>query len=163
MSNRLAAMMRGGGGLVALGVLAALLVASAPGAGGAWRQAVADPVRFSTVDVFVDAGDEALAAYQVEIRAEGGTSKLVGVEGGEHPAFAEPPYYDPRALHEAQLNERVVIAGIGSGELPTGRVRVARLHVSVVGDAKYTVTLQAAGNERGERVPASTLVVESRP
>ena len=52
-------------------------------------------VRFAAVDVYVDATDKTLGAYQFELTAEVGEIAIVGIEGGEHPAFAEPPYYDP--------------------------------------------------------------------
>ena len=73
--------------------------------------------------------------------------KLTGVEGGEERqvplvpgkpamagAFAEAPRYDPAALHEAANGGRIILAAISTrkrDELPTGSVRVARLHVLV--------------------------------
>ena len=47
--------------------------------------------RFAVVDVYIDAANAALAAYQVEILTTQGTVKIVGIEGGEHAAFKEPP------------------------------------------------------------------------
>ena len=54
--------------------------------------------RFGHVDVFIDSAAEPLAAYHCEITATAGDVTLVGIEGGEHAAFKEPPYYDPKAL-----------------------------------------------------------------
>jgi hypothetical protein len=113
-------------------------------------------LRFEAVDVWIDSGDIPLAAYQVEIRAAGGRASIVGIEGGDHAALADPPHYDPRALHEGQINERIVIAAFSTDDaLPRGRTRVARLHLAVQGETKYQITLQAAGNRDGLRIEAS--------
>jgi hypothetical protein len=56
------------------------------------------PSPFTFVDVFIDPQGKPLAAYQFELRTTAGEAKLVGIEGGEHAAFAHPPYYDPKAL-----------------------------------------------------------------
>lgn len=123
-------------------------------------------VRFEAVDVFIDSGEAPLAAYQFEFKAvfpddQPGRVRIVGIEGGAHPAFAKPPYYDPAAL----MHDRVVIAAFNTnnaGNLPTGRTRVARLHVQVigegrggeVGEAKYLVELSVAANPEGANLPA---------
>jgi hypothetical protein len=86
----------------------------------------ASPFRY--LDVFIDPQGKPLAAYQFELVAPKGV-QLVGIEGGEHKAFAHPPYYDPKAL---QQGERIVIAAFDTGaDLPAGRTRVARLSVRV--------------------------------
>ena len=72
--------------LLSLTVLAALALA---------QQADPAPVRFEAVDVYVDSGDEPLAAYQFELVDPTGASLIVGVEGGEHAAFAAPPTTTP--------------------------------------------------------------------
>jgi hypothetical protein len=145
-----------------MAVLAGVLLAAGGGLGLAGRAASdlqpetsgMSAVRFQAVDVLVDSGGAGLAAYQVEIRAVGGSVHLVGLMGGEHSAYAEPPYYDPRALAEDQLSDRIVIAAIGQGELPTGRTRVAQLHVAVrsSGAVRYDVRVQAAGDVLGNRI-----------
>ena len=74
--------------------------------------------RFAFVDAYVDSGNESLAAYQFELSAHGPGVTLVGVEGGDAPAFAEPPYYDPKA----NLQNRIIIAAFNTGSnLPHGR------------------------------------------
>ncbi|HOW70011.1 MAG TPA: hypothetical protein PKY77_05360 [Phycisphaerae bacterium] len=133
-------------------------------------QAIADlrtqPVfRFEAVDVYIDSRGQRLAAYQVELMAESGVVKIVGIEGGEHAAFSEPPYYDPAAL----MNHRVILAAFSTGkDLPSGRTRMATIHVQVSGGGRprYEVRLQTAGDPEGkslsplvgveERVPSST-------
>ena len=117
------------------------------------RPVTAD-VRFASYDVFVDSGAMPLAAWQVEVFDAAHVAQLAGVEGGEHPAFAEPPVYDPRAM----LTERVVLAAFRTdGALPTGRVRVARLHYQVegAGEPQFTVTLVAAATSDGREIEAS--------
>lgn len=113
-----------------------------------------EDVRFASYDVFVDAGAKPLAAWQVEIVDAAHVAKLAGVEGGEHAAFAEPPFHDPRAL----LTERVVIAAFRTqGALPEGRVRVARLHFEIEGarEPKFAVQLVTAATSDGSVIEAS--------
>jgi hypothetical protein len=87
--------------------------------------------RFVVTDVWVQPKSAQVAAYQIEVTAPG--AKLVGVEGGEHEAFKEPPYYDPKALQ----NDRVILAAFStSAALPQGSTRVARLHWAVEGEGK---------------------------
>jgi hypothetical protein len=108
--------------------------------------------RFETIDINIDSGATPLAAYQLEIRATG-DARLVGIEGGAHSAFAEPPFYNPRALPEGQLNQRIIIAAFSTDQaLPRGNTRVARLHLQVRGEAQYTLHVQAAGAEDGRRI-----------
>lgn len=124
---------------------------------GSGRQPAPDdpqPVRFEHVDVFVDAGPTPLGAYQVEITGTPGRVLLVGIEGGEHAAFNGPPYYDPAALQ----HERVIIGAFSlADDLPTGRTRVARLHVQISceGAPEYTVNLVTAATTGGTKIPAT--------
>jgi len=114
-------------------------------------------VRFTAIDVHVDSGAQPLAAYQLEFTAIRGDVKLVGIEGGEHAAFASPPYYDPAAL----MNHRVILAAFNTGhDLPTGKSRVARLHVQISGDAtpEYQIKLTVAASPDGEPVTATASV-----
>lgn len=116
--------------------------------------------RWEAVDVYVDSGKVPLAAYQLEVQASmdpaGRAVKLVGVEGGEQGgAFGDPPYYDPDALR----GERIVLAAYSlaaEGSLPTGRTRVARLHVQVpeAGTPTYRCILTVAGNGMAEEIDA---------
>src|SRR4051812_49287196 len=79
---------------------------------------------FGALDIFIDSKDAPLAAYQFEFWADGDV-KLVGLEGGEHVAFKEPPHYDPRALTLPE--PRVIVAAFNTGnDLPKGKTRVAR-------------------------------------
>lgn len=136
-----------------LTILVALSGAQRPApAPGAPRR----PVFFLPVDVMIDSRDVPLAAWQVEVWAPDAEIKLVGLEGGEHPAFHEPPYRDPVA--EERHHERIIVAAFStSDDLPTGRTRVARLHLHVVGAAQpaVQVRLDCAATEDGSRVAAT--------
>jgi threonine dehydrogenase-like Zn-dependent dehydrogenase len=129
-----------------------------------WPQAPAQNsgrVRFRAVDVIIDTGGRPLAAYQFELAAEVGTIAIVGVEGGEHPAFSEPPYYDAAAL---QKNHIIIAAFSTQKDLPAGKTRVARVHVQVTGDTEpqYVVVLRVAASPDGTHIPATATATESR-
>lgn len=121
------------------------------------------PITFAAIDIFVDPGAAPLGGYQVEVKAVTPVDaagapdvKLVGVEGGDAAAYKAAPYYDPAALHENQLRDRIIIAAFSTAaELPTGRTRVARLHVQVTGPAPtYWLTLMTAGAADGRKIDA---------
>jgi len=119
--------------------------------------------RFGCVEVFVDSGAQPLAAWQIELAAETGKVKIVGIEGGEHPAFKDAPHYDPAAIQ----HERVIIAAFNTGrDLPQGKTRVARIHVQITGNVEpeYAVRLEVAAAPDGRRVEATaTLAKGERP
>jgi len=110
-------------------------------------------VEFRTVDVFIDSKGAPLAAFQLEWRVASGQAKIVGIEGGEHPAFKEPPFYDPKAMQ----HERAILAGFRvaeSAKLPKGRVRIATIHLQVT-DGKpcqYSIQRAAAVDHNGEHI-----------
>ncbi|MHC4705292.1 MAG: hypothetical protein ACYTFQ_32505 [Planctomycetota bacterium] len=90
-------------------------------------------VRFAPLHVYLDSGNRSLAAYQFELKATAGRIEIVGVEGGEHKAFSEAPYYDPAAL----MHDRIIIAAFNTGQdLPAGRTRIATVHLQIIGDAE---------------------------
>jgi hypothetical protein len=119
-----------------------------------------DTVRFEALDVFVDSGDQPLAAWQVEVLADTRGIEIVGIEGGEHAAFQTPPFYDPRAMNQ----NRVILASFDTGDdLPAGRSRVARVHVQVAGNGmcEYRTRLTAAATVDGQRIPATVSIAKS--
>jgi hypothetical protein len=136
--------------LVALSLVAPLLArVSAAGS----RKPAEGRVRFAPVHIYLDSGDRLLAAYQFELKAGSGPIKIVGVEGGEHPAFKEAPYYDPAAL----MNDRIVIAAFNTGtELPHGRTRIATIHLQILGDTEpqYELKLVTAADKDGQEIRA---------
>lgn len=120
-------------------------------------RAVSGPVRFTSVDVYVDSGPSPLAAYQVQIRATAGRVAIVGIEGGEHAAFREPPYYDPAAMQQ----DRVILGAFNTGrDLPAGKTRIARLHVQVTGEqnAEFSVQLDTAAASDGRKIAVTAAV-----
>ena len=117
-----------------------------------------EAVRFTTVDVVLDSGSSPLAAWQIEVEDPAGRAKIVGIEGGAHPAFAEPAHYDPRAL----AGGRIVLAAFSlEGDLPTGATRVATLHLEVRGDEPVHLTcdMRAAAGPRGEEIEPAVRIV----
>lgn len=105
---------------------------------------------FRAIDVFVDSGNQALAAYQLTFVGTNSV-KIVGIEGGEHSAFAEPPYYDPNAMQSDQV---VIGAFNTSRDLPSGRIRVATIHVRTQSNAApgYGVEVNAAAAGDGKAI-----------
>ena len=113
--------------------------------------------RFEPIQVYIDSGQGQLAAYQFELRAVKGDVKIVGVEGGEHKAFDEPPYYDPAAL----MNNRIIIAAFDTGqELPTGRTRIATIHFQIIENVEpeYEIELAVAADGSGKQIPAKAFI-----
>ena len=120
---------------------------------GQANRVVEPRVRFAPLHIYLDSGSSPLAAYQFELKATTGQIKIVGVEGGERAAFQEAPYYDPAAL----TKDRIIIASFNTGrDLPTGRTRIATVHLQIIGDAEpqYELKLTVASNAEGERRPA---------
>ena len=110
-------------------------------------------VRFAPLHIYLDSGNQPLAAFQFELEATAGQIKIVGVEGGRHAAFKEAPYYDPAAL----TNDRIIIAAFNTGQdLPTGRTRITTIHLQIIGDAEpeYELKLTIAADAEGREIPA---------
>ena len=117
-------------------------------------------VRFMTVDVFVDSGNVPLAAYQFDFAGRGPKVVIVGLEGGQPPAFADPPYYDPQAMQ----GNRVIAAAFSTRpveQLPAGRVRVTTLHLQVNGevDPDFDVKVVTAAGPEGKKIQAKIHIV----
>jgi hypothetical protein len=111
--------------------------------------------RFCAVDIFIDSGSTPLAAYQLVFSVTNGIAKIVGIEGGEHPAFSQPPFYDPKAIQ----HERVIIAGFSTAPaagLPAGKTRVATIHFQTTGTRlpQFELKLQTAGDVQGKKISA---------
>lgn len=117
------------------------------------------PVRFEPLDVFIDT-PAPLAAYQFEVAVEQGQATIVGVEGGTHKAFADAPYYDPAALQQ----NRIIVAAFNTGkDLPSGKTRVARLHMRIAGNApQYALKLIVATDSNGDTIPATATVARAQ-
>jgi hypothetical protein len=116
----------------------------------------APAVRFTSVDILIDSRAQPLAAWQVTFAVTNAQAKIVGIEGGEHPAFKEPPYYDPKAIQ----HERVILAAFTTAtasQLPQGKTRVATIHLQVTGDRapEPAVKLQVAAGPDGQPIPST--------
>ena len=114
--------------------------------------------RFAAVDIYLDAG-EPLAAWQFELRESSGRMRVVGVENGDSAAFRDAPYYDPAAVTEGTA-DRIIVADYSMNpvaELPTGRSRVATVHIQLEGSSEpdFELSLMAAGGADGEPIQAS--------
>jgi len=111
-------------------------------------------VRFAPLHIYIDSGNKSLAAYQFELKATAGQIKIVGVEGGQHEAFKEAPYYDKAALFN---EDRIIIAAFNTGrDLPAGRTRIATIHLQIIGDVEpeYELELNVAADADGKEIPA---------
>jgi hypothetical protein len=118
--------------------------------------------RFCAVDIFLDSGSTPLAAYQLRFAVTNGLAKIVGIEGGEHPAFRQPPFYDPKAIQ----NEVAIIASFNTApaiELPKGKTRVATIHLRTTGTNRpqFQLKLQVVADTQGNKI-ACTASFEER-
>jgi hypothetical protein len=142
--------------------LTALLLVAAAAVAGAWapqpgttdrNTTVEQPVpahkqvQFLAYDIVIDSGAEPLSVYQVEIKDRKGHARIVGIEGGEPGAYNEAPYYDPKAIQ----GDHVIIGAFTTADAPTGKVRVARVHVMAEGgtpDFTTAITTAAQGGRK---------------
>jgi len=118
-----------------------------------YETSVRQKVRFAQLHIYLDSGNRALAAYQFELKATAGQIEIVGVENGQHPAFEEPPYYDPAAMAQ----NRIIIAAFSTDkDLPKGRTRITTIQLQIIGDAEpeYELELTVAGDANGNKIPA---------
>ena len=129
------------------------------GAGwSAFSQSVGIGTRFSVLEIYLETA-EPVAVWQFELREASGTMRVVGVESGDSDAFGEAPYYDLAAVSGGAA-DRIVVADYSlrpAAELPTGRSRVATVHVRLEGtaDPEYVLNLMAAGGANGEPIQAT--------
>lgn len=135
-------------------LLAGLLGATLP----VLPQSGGNDLRFAAIDIYLDAG-EPLAAWQFELRESSGRMRVVGVENGDSAAFREAPYYDLAAVNGG-MADRIIVADYSmspAAELPTGRSRVATVHVQLEGLAEpdYVLSLVAAGGADGAPIRAT--------
>ena len=143
--------------MTGLRLLIAILLLVVGAAGGQ------EPVQgtFRAVDLFVDSGNQPLAAYQLSFACAAADARIVGIEGGEHTAFAEPPYYDPKAMQ----NNHVVVAAFNTAspeKLPRGRTRIATIHIqtSASAERRYELKVEAAATPTGESITVRAEAIE---
>lgn len=147
-------------------LLTLLLIACVYGQTEPVDDLAADPdeaagVRFVALDVMMDSGEDELAAYQFELNADSKQVRIVGVEGGDHTAFREPPFYDPAALSQ----NRIIVAAFSTARtLPNGKHRVARIHLQIEADIDpdYTTKLITAASRDGQNISPEITVASAR-
>jgi hypothetical protein len=120
--------------------------------------------RFCAVDIFIDSRSTPLAAYQFRFAATNGTARIVGIEGGEHAAFRQPPFYDPKAIQ----SEVAIVASFSTApaaELPTGKTRVATLHLRITENSRrqFELKLQTAADAQGNKITCVATFEERKP
>jgi hypothetical protein len=114
---------------------------------------------FAVFDVFVDSGAEHLAAYQLKISDDKAAIKILSVEGGDHASFAQAPKFDEKAIQRDVI--KIAAFSLDPREkLPSGRVRVASLHVEIgPGLAPdWKAVVEAAGGVGGTKISAAVSI-----
>ena len=114
---------------------------------------------FAVFDVFVDAGEEKLAAYQLKISDERAAVKILSVEGGEHASFAEAPKFDSKAI-QRDVIKMAAFSLDAAEKLPSGKVRVASLHVEIGPGLtpEWKATMEAAAGPKGKKISAKVSI-----
>ena len=134
----------------------------------AWAGTVVAPqpvgVRLAFVDVHIDPHGKPLAAWQFQFKAAAGNVTIAGLEGGEHPAYREPAYYDPQAIQQ----QRIIAAAFNTAapdDLPPNRTRVARVHLLIVGNVEpqYELELTTAATTDGTKIDADISLQQGTP
>lgn len=121
----------------------------------------AGAAEFAVFDVFLQTGNDKLAAYQLKISDEHAAVKIVSVEGGEHPSFAEAPKFDPKAIQRDVIKIAAFSLEVGE-KLPAGRVRVASLHVEIGPGLtpEWKAIVEAAGGPGGAKISAAVSILK---
>lgn len=117
--------------------------------------------RFMPVEVFLDS-PEPVAAWQFELKDRNASMKVVGVENGDSDVFQPAPYYDRDAVTKGEAR-RIVVADYSLAEeskLPSGRVRVATLHLMLDGEADFELNLVTANTADGRPIEAATVSLQ---
>lgn len=126
---------------------------------GLWQSGAAQPdgsPRFAAVDIYLDSA-KPVAAWQFDFSSRSG--KIVGVENGESEAFEGTPYYDREAV-QLGTADRIVVADFSlaePGRLPSGRIRIATLHLVLNGasEPEFDLGLVTAVTHDGVTIDAS--------
>ncbi|MEM1107692.1 MAG: hypothetical protein AAGH99_03280 [Planctomycetota bacterium] len=145
---------------IVIGLVLALVSTPLRAAGEAQPKA---STYFEAVPIVIDPQGQPLAAYQFELSSPNAELTIVGLENGEHPAFAEAPLYDVDAVNLGRA-DRIVVAAYSlrpGEELPAQPTRVATVMVQVQlppdtepgADVVYQLDLIAAGNPAGQPIP----------
>ena len=96
----------------------------------------ASDLKFVTADIYLESSVP-VAAWQFELSDRAGDMQVVGVENGSLGAFPRAPYYDREAVAAGRA-DRIVVADYSlepTTLLPSGRFRVATLHLALPAEA----------------------------
>ena len=123
--------------------------------------------RFAAVDVFVNSGDQPLAAFQFELRAKSGLITVVGVEEGEHDALQGDCFYFDRPVIGLGQSNRVIVGAFTTAQadaLARGKQCVATIHVMIdsADQPVYDVQLEAAATNDGRSIPAELSTLQGK-
>ena len=117
--------------------------------------------RFASLDIYLDS-PATVAAWQFELKDRNGAMKVVGVENGGHPAFQRAPYYDREPVAGGNA-DRIVVADYSLADestLPSGRVRLATLHLMLEGEPDFELRLIVATTRQGRVIDAKISFTE---
>jgi len=117
-----------------------------------------DDVRFVAVDIYLTS-PAPVAAWQFELNDTNGVMKIVGVENGDSDAYPRAPYFDREAV-QLGTADRIVVADFSISddeELPSGRIRIATLHLMLTGpnEPDFDLSLVVAAMRDGQAIDAS--------
>jgi hypothetical protein len=126
--------------------------------------ALGQDTTFRAVDLYIDSGAQPLAAYQLTFYSTDANVKIVGIEGGEHRAFSDAPYYDPQAMR----TNHVIIAAFSTAsadQLPRGRTHVATVHLRIPSGhaSHHQLKVEAAATPSAERISVIAEAKERTP
>ncbi len=139
--------------------------------------AIQTQTTFATIKITIDPLGKPLGAYQFQLTSPDASFKVLGVEGGGHPAFdhGRPPYFDP-VVREAGA-DRLILAEyalprLDAEQLPSEPVLIARVAVlfdqPIDADEPPAINLllTTAGDADGNKIQANlshTLQIPERP
>ena len=114
---------------------------------------------FAVYDVYIECGTEPLAAYQLKISDRRAAVKILSVEGGQHASFANAPKFDEKAI-QRDVIKVAAFSLAARDKLPSGRVRIASLHVEVGPGLTpdWNAIVQAAGGPGGRKISAEVSI-----
>jgi hypothetical protein len=117
--------------------------------------------RFAVYDLYISPKVEPLAAYQIKIKATTGNVKIISVEGGEHSAFKEAPFFDPKAIQKGTI-KLAAFSTKEAAELPARQTRVASIHIQTdrTDEVPFDLDLQVVATTNGRPIGAKVRFIE---
>jgi hypothetical protein len=117
--------------------------------------------RFAAYDLYISPKGEPLAAYQIRIKAMSGNVEIISVQGGEHSAFKEAPFFDPKAIQKGTI-KLAAFSTKEAAELPTRETRVASIQIQTdrPGEVPFDLDLQAVATTNGRPIEAKVRFIE---